>query len=195
MHLAPGSQARYSRGRATHKPFRYYVRRRPIPETPAMRSVVIRRARPRDSRRLYSWRNDEQARRASASTDPIPWAEHRLWFQRSLQQEDRWLYIATSPVFLGCGPAVGMCRFDLIDPDTAEVSVNLNPRYRGKGLGLRILDAAIARWQSDEPTPRSILAKVRPGNAASVKTFLRAGFSLAENTGEFEIYRLPRDPL
>jgi RimJ/RimL family protein N-acetyltransferase len=192
--LAPESQARYSQGRAMDKLSQSGADHPPTRGRPPMKAVSIRRAGPRDSRRLFRWRNDEQTRKASASTAGISWADHRRWFRQSLSREDRWLYIASSPVLLRCGPAIGMCRFDLIDTLTAEVSINLNPRYRGKGFGPRILEAAVDRWRADEPTPRSILARVRPSNTASVKTFLRAGFSLSEGDGEFEVYRLSPEP-
>jgi len=163
-------------------------------EKPSVKTIAIRPACPRDSRRLFRWRNDEQTRKASASTARVPWADHRRWLEDSFSRKDRWIYIAVSPVLCGRGPAVGMCRFDLIDHLTAEVSVNLNPRHRGKGLGPRLLEAAIARWMLDEPTPRSIIARIRPDNAASVKSFLKVGFSLADHDGEFEVYRFPPDP-
>ena len=75
------------------------------------------------------------------------------------------------------GPAVGMCRFDLADDSaSAEVSINLNPRFRGQGLAGPILRAAIERFHSDNRTAQRLTATVRMNNSASAKLFTSAGF-------------------
>jgi GNAT superfamily N-acetyltransferase len=53
-----------------------------------------------------------------------------------------------------------------------EVAVEVEPGYRGKGLGREL--AAAARHLVPEGT--SLWAQIAPGNAASVRAFLAAGF-------------------
>ena len=53
-----------------------------------------------------------------------------------------------------------------------EVSVEVEPGYRGKGLGREL--AAAARHLLPDSTP--LWAQIAPGNAASVRAFLAAGY-------------------
>jgi len=53
-----------------------------------------------------------------------------------------------------------------------EVSVEVEPAFRGRGLGCRLASAA----RHLAPGGAMVWAQIAPGNAASVQTFLRAGF-------------------
>jgi RimJ/RimL family protein N-acetyltransferase len=53
-----------------------------------------------------------------------------------------------------------------------EVSVEVDPGYRGKGLGRDLV--AAARHLVPDGTP--VWAQIAPGNAASVRAFLAAGY-------------------
>jgi GNAT superfamily N-acetyltransferase len=53
-----------------------------------------------------------------------------------------------------------------------EVAVEVDPRHRGRGLGREL--ATAARHLVPEPAP--LWAQIAPGNAASVRAFLAAGY-------------------
>ena len=53
-----------------------------------------------------------------------------------------------------------------------EVSVDVDPTARGKGLGTALAIAATSVIPPGEP----LFAQVSPGNVASVRAFLRAGY-------------------
>jgi RimJ/RimL family protein N-acetyltransferase len=53
-----------------------------------------------------------------------------------------------------------------------EVALEVEPGYRGKGLGREL--ASAARHLVPDGTP--LWAQIAPGNAASVRAFLAAGF-------------------
>jgi GNAT superfamily N-acetyltransferase len=53
-----------------------------------------------------------------------------------------------------------------------EVSVEVDPEYRGRGLGTRLATAA----RHLVPAGATLWAQIAPANAASVRAFLRAGF-------------------
>jgi GNAT superfamily N-acetyltransferase len=53
-----------------------------------------------------------------------------------------------------------------------EVSVEVEPEHRGAGLGRVMAEAARALAPADEP----LFAQVSPGNVASVRAFLAAGY-------------------
>lgn len=56
-----------------------------------------------------------------------------------------------------------------------EVAVEVDPAYRGHGLG-RALALAARRLATTVAPQRRVWAQVAPGNAASVRAFLAAGF-------------------
>jgi L-amino acid N-acyltransferase YncA len=83
-----------------------------------------------------------------------------------------------------------MVRFDLADDQkTAEVSINLNPGWRGHGVGEATLLAGLAALRSERGAMPELVAIIRPENTASVRLFERAGFVLARTTGEFAYFR------
>jgi GNAT superfamily N-acetyltransferase len=56
--------------------------------------------------------------------------------------------------------------------DRWEVAVEVDPDHQGRGLGRRLATAA----RHLVPDQRSLWAQIAPGNAASVRAFLAAGF-------------------
>jgi RimJ/RimL family protein N-acetyltransferase len=156
--------------------------------------IVIRRVRPKDSSDLFAWRNDPQTREASIRQAPISWDEHREWFGQSLANPSRLIFVAD--IGEGDGPAepAGVCRFDTLGPSgTAEVSVNLNPSFRGRGLATPILKSAIDEYFRERGGPTDLLARIRPSNVASVRAFGAAGFLFegADDEQGFDRYRRP----
>ena len=73
-------------------------------------------------------------------------------------------------------PLLGFVRFD-VHYHYAEVSINLNPRCRGKGFAKRCLTAALERFQREFRKPTQIIARIKIDNEASQRLFTGAGFS------------------
>ncbi|MBU1589374.1 MAG: GNAT family N-acetyltransferase [Actinobacteria bacterium] len=129
-------------------------------------------ATPDDSTAVYEWRNDDATRAASVSQSPVPWADHERWYARVLADPARHLYIAWEG-----GQRVGLCRFDTDAAGaSAEVSINLNPAFRGKGYSGRILAAAIETFRAGEGAGIRLTATIRPENLASMRIFAGQGF-------------------
>ncbi|HET6316041.1 MAG TPA: GNAT family N-acetyltransferase [Chloroflexota bacterium] len=53
-----------------------------------------------------------------------------------------------------------------------EISIELDPRARGRGLGRALIAAARATVPAEVP----VFAQVSPGNAQSLRAFLAVGF-------------------
>lgn len=145
-------------------------------------SVTLRPATPEDCRQVWLWRNDPDTRRASFDSAPIPWAAHEAWFRRSLEQEDRQLWVV-----LAEGAACGMARLDTSGRE-AEVSINLAPEWRRRGVGpaalLALADVAF-RIRGIE----RLVASVKPDNQASLSAFRKAGFTLASAGSTLRLLR------
>jgi len=56
--------------------------------------------------------------------------------------------------------------------DRLEVGVEVSPAYRERGIGRQLALSARALVSSDEP----VFAQIAPGNVASLRAFLRAGY-------------------
>lgn len=150
--------------------------------------VSVRAATAADSPLLLAWRNDPVTRAASVSAGEVSAAEHEAWFARVLASQVHRLYLAERGK--GSDP-VGMVRFDL-DPDAAaaEVSINLNPAFRGQGLGLPVLRAAIDAFDAATGGDVRLDAVIRPSNTASIRLFIAAGFAPAG--GDEDLRRMVR---
>ena len=105
--------------------------------------VTIARATHEDSLDIWRWRNDARTRAMSVSTAELDLPSHTAWFEDSIENSNRYLYVGTWR-----GEKIGVCRFDL-DPDrhVANVSINLNPQMRGQSLSWPLLSAAIAAFR------------------------------------------------
>ena len=141
--------------------------------------IKMRLATISDSESLFDWRSDRLSRSMSFD-DTIPtFEEHRAWFENSLSNVNRTMYVGE----LGTDK-IGVCRFDLNKSESlAEVSINMNPKSRGRGLGKRFLTEGVECYL--ENNKYDLLAKVKPENIASLKIFEAAGFEpIASNEDE-----------
>ncbi len=152
--------------------------------------ITMRRATTADARDVFEWRNDPQTRWASISQEPIDWESHLSWFARSVGADDRRLFIAEDLEAEQPAGAVGIVRFDMIDGErAAEVSINLNPGWRGRGVGSATLLAGLAALRAERGRVPELLATIRPENVASLQLFTRAGFVEASADDDFAYYR------
>lgn len=117
-----------------------------------------------DAYRLWRWRNDDETRRHSLSTDPVRWRAHISWLIAALSAEDRQLYVGEFE-----GQPVGQVRVDR-RPDGWEVSITVAPEARGHGHAARLLSAI--RQEVDGP----LYAVIRRDNLSSLRAFRRAGY-------------------
>jgi len=138
--------------------------------------VQLRRACMQDAALLYRWRNDPSVRAASHSVDEIPWDTHMRWFEASLQSGDRHVLVAERH-----GLPVGVLRFD-VSADCATVSIAVDPRLHGAGLGPAILDAGDRWLRLHDRRVRLCRAEIRSGNQASTRAFTAAGYLAAADS-------------
>ena len=125
--------------------------------------MIVRRATAEDALDVLDWRNDEVARVMSRTQDMVEEAGHLAWFSEAINDPRRKLLIGEID-----GDKIGMVRFD--QGEETEISINLNPLFRGRGLGFALLSVALA--YSSGP----VSAQIKEENLASVRLFERAGF-------------------
>jgi RimJ/RimL family protein N-acetyltransferase len=146
-----------------------------------MNDILLRLVNADDAVALWRWRNDLETRRNSISTAELSLQEHMTWFEASLTNPARVIYVSEIH-----GEKCGSIRFDLIDTDKKlwRVSIMMSPEFRGRGLGnasLSLACAEMVRCYSD----CSFTAEARRFNAPSLRIFERCGFSPTSATDDF----------
>lgn len=119
---------------------------------------------------LWAWVNDDGVRRASFDSEWIPWDSHSAWFSARLADPATRLYVVEVE-----GRPAAQVRFDLRGSREAEISVSVDPAARGRGVGTAAVRQACLRV-AGETGVRSILARVKVDNDASLRLFEKAGF-------------------
>lgn len=139
--------------------------------------LTLRRAGHADSEMLLDWRNEPANREASVSQEPVSPEEHRVWLDAVLADPDRHLLIAEAD-----GEPVGQVRFDRKNQGSAyEISVSLDRRRRGYGLGRRLI-ATACEWAWYSIDAGRIEAWVRRDNRPSRRAFDEAGFARGQGS-------------
>lgn len=145
--------------------------------------IIVTEATIDDSLDIWRWRNDLRTRNMSLNAARVNWASHCAWFKKSLLDQDRVLLVGR----MMDGSKVGICRFD-ISPDarTAEVSINLNPLMRGKGLSNILLACSIKEFRNS--FDGRLEATIKSSNIASIKIFEKNDFSLLRTDESINYY-------
>lgn len=139
--------------------------------TQVMRNVLTKDlcltpAKPSHCRVLYKWQKEPGARKFFYNPTIPTWKTHSLWFKRTVNDDKKILYI----IKLFNSPA-GYVRIDLINKREAEISILVSRPYRGLGIAARALFLCLEKHPST-----TFKANIKPGNYASKRTFLHAGF-------------------
>ena len=148
-----------------------------------MSHILVRLATSEDSHDVWCWRNDPLTRAMFKNTDEVSRESHDRWFDGSLANPTRLLFIGS----LVNEDKIGICRFDIDDESKiAEVSLNLNPSMRGKNLSRALLSEAISVFRFSSRLP--MRATIKKQNIASMKCFTTCGFTLDSEDKEYHYY-------
>jgi len=151
--------------------------------------IRLRTAGATDARTLWNWRRDPEVIRNSLAPRRIPWAEHRVWFQKLLRSPIRRQWIVENAE----GRPIGQVRVDLEGRDEASIHVGIDRRHRGKGYGQSAISAAV-HCASGEWDLKKVRAHILKFNRASTGSFRRAGFRRKSAAGAVEIWEWSARP-
>lgn len=121
---------------------------------------------------VFDWRNAPETRQNSFDPSPLNKPDHMKWFEQSLTNLNRCILIAE----LNKQP-IGVLRYDFIESQ-AEISIYLDPKWVGKGLGTRILSVGTEWIKKHFTHIQTLQAKVIASNVASARAFEKAGFDV-----------------
>mgnify|MGYP002034814466 CR=1 FL=1 len=151
-----------------------------------MSNITLINAEARDSKLILKWRNDPLSREMFRGSHEISFEEHNSWYQKALQNCQIKILIAVNN-----NRKVGVIRLNFNDiNDVAEVSINLNPDFRGMGFGLEILKNCTKYIERNFKKCSELTAEVKKVNGSSIKIFTNAGYKLVKETKEYYLYAL-----
>ena len=136
--------------------------------------MKIRYIENKDSNDIYKWRNDISTREMSFNKEIISLDEHIKWFRNSINNSNIKIFIGEIK-----DSKLGICRFDFNQKlDITEVSINMNPEYRGKGYGKYLLKESIQLYINKKSCV--LKAQIKVNNTISKKLFLSVGFKITK---------------
>jgi hypothetical protein len=137
-------------------------------------AIKIRKANKSDCMDLFEWRNDPLTRKNSINgSRKVSLEEHKKWFYSKLGKcSDTELFIA----MLG-KDKVGVMRFE-IGEESILIGTNINPAFRGMGIGTRIMGMTMPGIYRKYKRP--IMGELNNDNIASLKMCARNGFVVKE---------------
>lgn len=145
------------------------VLRKMQPELHGTLPLVLRPAQKEDSLSILEIVNDPLTRAMSFVSSQITLEEHVVWFDKQLLCKNPF-YVA----LLG-GSVCGYARFDS-KQGNANISIAILKGYRGYGLACQVIERACKRVFSTTLI-ECVTACIKNGNAASISTFSKSGFT------------------
>ncbi len=134
--------------------------------------VWLRRASAGDAQLWFQWANDPAVRANGFHPDPVTWEVHQKWFEHHRLSPDSRLWIG----FDILDKPMGYVRLHRRDNAAWEIGVAVDAAARNRGMGLRLVKLALQQFARENESA-TILARIKPANAASLKLFRAAGFA------------------
>ena len=114
----------------------------------------------------------------SINSELLTYSNHKFWLNTIIKDPYIDFFIGINEGF-----KIGVVRFNFDEINKfAELSININPNYRGKGLGKKLLLKSISKYLYKKQC--LIKAKIKNNNERSIKLFLSIGFLIVEKTSE-----------
>ena len=127
--------------------------------------------------------NNKKSLIFSKNSKKVSYHSHIKWFDRNISNPKVFMFVG---FFLR--KKVGIVRFNINRRNTL-VSINLNPKMRGKNLSSKLLVLSIKKFLKKKKSI-SLLAKIHEDNIASIKCFIKSGFLFYKFEKTFQIYKL-----
>ncbi len=142
------------------------------------RKISLIPAKMDDAAAVWKWRNEKTTRAYSFNTAYIPLGEHKEWFAEAIKDKTRKLFVVTYG-----RKKIGFVRIDF--EAGPEMNIALDKRYRKLGIGPRVIRIACGL------AGKSVVARIKAENTASIKAFGRAGFVISKENGAVEMRLAP----
>jgi RimJ/RimL family protein N-acetyltransferase len=135
-----------------------------------MPEEYLRKADYSDMELLFQWANDPETRANSFNSEPILFDDHKHWFSEKINSPNVVFFIYRYE-----GRDIGQVRLDISD-DTAIINYSIDPFFRGKGYGYRMITLTEKEIQNDFPAIKWIQAEIKYENKASQNIFRKLNY-------------------
>lgn len=149
--------------------------------------ILLREFDLSDLNDIFEWRNDQETIISSLSGVGITLYEHNKWFFEKISDTGNFIgYICE----YSQNKKIGFVFFTRKDFNSFEISININPIFRGSGSSIKVLKLSLRNFQQLHSS--NIFARIKINNNKSEKLFTRAGFkiNLSESNSIFKTYKL-----
>ena len=147
--------------------------------------LVVRKVNVKDSKVIFDWRNDDLTQKMFRNSELVEYEGHCKWLTTTLKNANCCLLMCE----LKEGKPIAVVRFD-IEGQSAEVSLNLSPLERRKGLAPKCLTLAIDYFEKQYPSISKLIAEIKTLNIASRKSFEKVEFMLDKEEKNFWYFSL-----
>ena len=135
----------------------------------------FRGIRESDAETIVAWRSDPANYRFFFNAKPITLEEHLAWFDRYLGDLTRYDFM-----MMGEGEPIGTAGLSSIASGSCEISYMIGDvEARGKGYAKETV-RRLTEVAFNELGVEEVVARVVPGNDASVAVLMRSGFAEVE---------------
>jgi RimJ/RimL family protein N-acetyltransferase len=128
--------------------------------------MQLRKSTYNDWKILLDWRNDPITRENSFETGEVSEQTHKLWFNDSLLNPYREIYILENNNI-----PIGSIRSDNVSTNQYVLSWSITSNQRGNGYGTKILELFL------KGKTGNFIAEIKPENIASIKMVQKNGFN------------------
>lgn len=141
--------------------------------------LKIREVDKEDLEEVLEWRNDIHTRKMFIEQNIISIDNHKIWFENNLCNPLVYMYLGYIE-----NQKIGFCKFELNTfENSAEISINLNPKMRGKNLSYSFLKVAIKTFLGIKKI--DLNAKIKKINKASLSIFDKCKFIVNDSDNDF----------
>jgi RimJ/RimL family protein N-acetyltransferase len=128
--------------------------------------MQLRKSTYNDWKILLDWRNDPITRENSFETGEVSEQTHKLWFNDSLLNPYREIYILENNNI-----PIGSIRSDNVSTNQYVLSWSITSNQRGNGYGTKILELFL------KGKTGNFITEIKPENIASIKMVQKNGFN------------------
>ena len=116
--------------------------------------------------------NEKTVRRWAFNPSKIKYKIHEKWLKKKFKKKEFYFWKLVKKT-----ECLGLVRIELIK-EKYELSYLISKKFRGKNLGLQMINLAIKKIYKKKSKIKNIFAKSFIKNVSSNKTLLKSGFKL-----------------
>ena len=144
--------------------------------------LKIRVCKFKDSKEIWSIRNNTLTRKMFLTQHHIKWEDHRNWFKAIMSIKSSKIFIAYSK---STEEIVGYIRFDIKNKKDYYISISLKNSFRGFGISKNFIFKAIKKIKVNDV---KFIAEIFTHNKISTAVFKQLGFKKLKTIKSLSIF-------